>query len=103
MRLNNYCLNRSMETIFMNQKNSKINKPHKFPLKIFQRLLLSSSNKHIALKSVSICYKWKDGRKQKKSNNLKLIAPKWNDEFELKNSSNYVSDYNEYIIKNMKY
>ena len=92
-----------METIFINQKNSKIDEPHKFPLNLFQRLHLSSSNKHVALKNVPISYQWKDVRKQNKSNNLKLISPKQNDEFELPDSSNSVSDYNEYIIKNMKY
>ena len=87
----------------MNQKNSKIDEPHKFLLNLFQRLHLSSSNKYVALKNVSICYKLKDVRKQNKSNNLKLISRKQNDEFELPDSSNSVSDYNEYIIKNMKY
>ena len=39
MRLNNYCQNISMETIFMDTKKSKANEPHKFVLNVSQRLL----------------------------------------------------------------
>ena len=45
-------------------------------------------------------------RKQHKNNKLKIIAPTWNNEFELPDSSYSVSDiqdYVEYIIKNMKH
>ena len=41
-----------------------------------------------------------------KTINLKVIAPSWNDEFELPDGSVSVSDiqdYIEYIIKNMKH
>ena len=44
--------------------------------------------------------------KQYKNNKLKIIAPTWNNEFELPDSSYSVSDfqdYVEYIIKNMKH
>ena len=43
--LNNYRPNISMETIFMNTKNSKTNEPH------LQRLDLRSSNKYVALRN----------------------------------------------------
>ena len=62
-RLNNYCSNISMETIFMTTENSKTNKPHKFVLKLSQRLELRSSNKHVALQILSIYYTWKNIRK----------------------------------------
>ena len=90
-----------METIFMNMEKSKINEPHKFFLNLSQRLDLKSSNKHVALQNLSIYYTWKDIRKQHK-NKRKIIAPKWNDEFELPDVSYSVSDiqdYIEYIIK----
>ena len=48
----------------------------------------------------------KEIRKQYKNNKLKIIAPTWNNEFELPDSSYSVSDiqdYVEYIIKNMKH
>ena len=41
-----------------------------------------------------------------KNNKPKIIAPTWNDEFELRDSSYSVSDIQEYInyiIKNMKH
>ena len=45
---------------------------------------------------------WKNIRKQYKNIKLKIIAPKWNDEFELPDGSYFGSDiqeYIEYIIK----
>ena len=45
---------------------------------------------------------WKNIRKQYKNNKLKIIAPTWNDEFQLPGGSYSVSDiqdYIEYIIK----
>ena len=72
-----------METILMNAKNSKTNEPHKFVLNLSQRLDLRSSNKHVALQNLSIYYTWKNIGQQYKNNKLKIIAPTWNDEFEL--------------------
>ena len=46
---------------------------------------------------------WKNIRQQYKSNKLKIIAPTWNDEFEMADSSHSVSNIQvhiEYIIKN---
>ena len=60
-----------METILMNSENSKTNEPHKFVLNLSQRLDLKSSNKHVALQNLSICYTWKNVRKHYKNNNLK--------------------------------
>ena len=45
---------------------------------------------------------WKNIRKQHQNNKLKIVAPAWNDEFELPDGSYSVSDiqdYIEYIIK----
>ena len=72
-----------METIFMNTENSKTNERNKFVLNLSQRLHLKSSNKHVALQNLSIYYTWKNTRKQYKNNKLKIIAPTWNDGFEL--------------------
>ena len=91
-----------METIFMNTENSKTNQLYKFVLNLSQRLNLRSSDKHVALQSLSIYYTWKNIRKQYKNNILKTITPTWNDESELPDGSYSVSDiqdYIEYIIK----
>ena len=76
-----------METIFMDTGNSKMNEPHKFALNLSQRLYLKSLNKHAALQNLSIYYTFKNIRKQYNNNRLKIIAPTWNDEFELPDGS----------------
>ena len=68
------------------------------------KIRLRSSNKHVVLQNLSI-YTWKNIRKQYKNNKLKIIAPTWNDEFELPDSSYSVSniqDYIEFVIKKHK-
>ena len=95
-----------METIFMNTENSKTNEPHKFVLNLSQRLDLRSSNKHVTLQNLTIYYTWKNIRKQFKNNQLKIIAPTWNDEFELPvgfTSVSDIQDYIEYTIKSTKH
>ena len=78
-------------------ENSKSNRPHKFVLNLSQSLDLRSSNKHVALQKVSIYYTWKSIRKQYEFNKLKIIAPTWNDEFELPGGSCSESDIQDYI------
>ena len=62
MRLSNYCLNISMETIFMDIENSKANEACKFVLNLPQRLDLKSSDKYVAIQHLSIYYTWKNVR-----------------------------------------
>ena len=86
----------------MNTENSKMNEPHKFVLTLLQRLDIRSWSKHVALQNLSIYQTWRDIRKQYKNNKLKIIAPTWNDEFELPDGScsmSDIQDYIEYIIK----
>ena len=83
--------------MFMNMENSKMNEPCKFVLKLSQKLNITSSSKHVALQNFSIYHTWKDIRKQYKNNQLKIIAPTWNYEFDLPNGFYSVSDIQEYI------
>ena len=56
----------------------------------------------ILFKILPIYYTWKNIRKQYKNNKLKIIAPTWNDKFQLPDGSYSVSDiqvYIEYVIK----
>ena len=49
-----------------------------------------------------MCYKWKNIKKLYKNNECKILAPKWNEKFELLDISYSVSDeqdYFEYITK----
>ena len=55
-------------------------------------VLTWSSDKVVALQNLSIYYRWKNIRKQYKNNELKIIAPTWNDRFELPDGSYFVSD-----------
>ena len=74
-------------------------------INLFLTCHLRSLNKHVAPQNLSIYYSWKIIRKQYKNNNIKIIAPTWNDEFELPDSSYFVSDiqdYIEFIIKSIK-
>ena len=91
-----------METIFMNMENNKMNESHKSVPDLSQRLDFRGSNKHAALQNLLIHYTWKNIRKQYKNNKLKIIAPTWNDKFELPDGYYSVSDMQdhiEYIIK----
>ena len=91
-----------MKMVFINTEYSQTNEPHKFILNLSQRLDLRSSDKHVPLQNLSIYYTWKNIRKQYKNNKLKIIAPTWNDEFQLPDGSysvSHIQDYIEYIIK----
>ena len=86
----------------MTTENSKMDEPHKFVLSLSQRLDCVSSNEHIAYQNLSIYYTRKNIRKQYKNNNIKIIAPTWNDEFELPDGYYFVSDIQDYIsLKSM--
>ena len=86
----------------MNTEISKTNEPNKFVLKLSQRLDFRTSNKHVLFQNLYISYKWKNIRKQYKNNKLKILAPAWSYEFDLRAGTYSVSDiqdYIEYIIK----
>ena len=95
-----------METILMNTENSKANESYKLVLNLKQAVGLRSSNEIVALQNLSCYYIWENIKQQYKNNKLKIIAPTWNDEFELPDGSYSVSDiqdYIEFIIKNVKH
>ena len=91
-----------METFFMNTKNSKINERNRFKYDLIDKLYLKNPNKNMALVNLSICYTWKNVKSTYKNNNFKILAPTWNETFDLPDGSYYISeirDYIEYIIK----
>ena len=91
-----------MNIIFMNSKKSKTSKSHILVLKLTNKLDLRISEKIIALSNLSIYYTWKNMKSSYNNNKFKISAPTWNDEFELPDGSNSVSDiqdYFEYILK----
>ena len=92
-----------METIFMNTKNSKTNESNKFIYQFTDKLNLKTpSNKNIGLINLSIYYMWKNIKTECKNNKFKILAPTWNDTFDLPDGSYSISDiqdYFDFIIK----
>ena len=89
----------NMETIFMNSENSK---PHRFKLDITDKLNLKDPKKNIALTNLSIYYTWKNIKSKYNNNKFKILAPTWNDTFDLPDGSYSIAniqDYFEFIIK----
>ena len=91
-----------MDTIFMNSENSKTSKPHVLILKLTNKLDLRMREKSIALSNLSIYYTWKNIKGSYNNNTFKILAPTWNDKFELPDglySVSDVQDYFEYTLK----
>ena len=91
-----------MITIFMNSKNSKTSNPHRLFLNLTDKIDLRKKDKYIALSNFSIWYTWKNIKKSYRNNKFKILAPTWNEEFELPDGLYSVSDiqeYFEYILK----
>ena len=92
-----------METIFINTKNSKTNESNKFIYQFTDKFNLKTpSNKNIGLINLSIYYMWKNIKTECKNNKFKILAPTWNDTFDLPDRSYSISDiqdYFDFIIK----
>ena len=89
----------------MNTEDRKTKESHKIILSLSQRLNLRNSNKRVFIRNLSIYYMRKNIRKQYKNSKLKVIAPTWNDEFELPDGSysmSSIQNHIEYIIKKHK-
>ena len=86
----------------INSKNSKTSDPHRLLLDLTDKIDLSRKDKYIVLSNLSIYYTWKNMKKSYKSNNCKISAPTWNEEFDLPDGSYSISDvqdYFEYILR----
>ena len=91
-----------METFFMNSKNSKASEPYKLKYDLIDKLDLKNPNKNMALANLSIYYTWKNVKSTYNNNKFKILAPTWNETFDLPNGLYNISeiqDYIEYIIK----
>ena len=90
----------------MNTENSKTNESNKFIYQFTDKLNLKTpSNRNIGLINLSIYYMWKNIKTECKNNKFKILAPTWNDTFDLPDGSYSISDIQDYfelIIKNMK-
>ena len=74
-----------MDIILMNLENSKTSDPHIPLFNLSDKINLIGSDKHVALSNLSIYYTWKLKyiKKSCKSNEFKISAPTWNDEFKI--------------------
>ena len=91
-----------METIFMNSKNSTTSESHRFKLDLTDKLNLKDPKKDMALANLSIYFTWKNIKSEYNSNKFKILAPTWNDTFDLPDGSYSIAniqDYFEFIIK----
>ena len=88
-----------METVFMNTLNCKTNESNKFMYQFTDKLNLKNPNKNMASPNLSIYNTWSEYN----NNKFEISAP--NDEFNLPDSSDSVSDiqdYFEYIIRKLE-
>ena len=86
----------------MNTENSKTNEPHRFKLDLADKLNLKNPNKNMALANLSIYYTWKNIKSEYKNNKFIILAPTWNDTFDLPDGSYSIAiiqDYFEFTIK----
>ena len=96
-----------METIFMNNENSKANESNKFIYQFTDKLNLKTpNNKNIGLVDLSIYCTLRNIKSEYNNNKFKKSRPTWNDTiFDLPDGSYSISgiqDYFEFIIKNTK-
>ena len=87
---------------FMNSGNSKTNESHRFKLDLTDKLNLKDPKKNIALANLSIYYTWKNFKSEYNNNIFKILAPTWNDTFDLPEGSYSIADIQdcfEFIIK----
>ena len=88
-----------MDTIFINASNSATNKSNEFLYKFIDKLDLKNPNKTMALANLSMYYTWKNIKSSYNNNKFKILAPTWNETFDLPDSIEAIQDYFEYIIK----
>ena len=93
---------KTMGTVFMNSENSKTFEPQVLILELTDKLDLRWGEKIIALSDLSIYYTWKNIKSSYNNNKFKISVPTWNDKFEFRDGSYFVSniqDYFENILK----
>ena len=86
----------------MNSENSETSELHRFKMDLTDKLNLKDPKKNKALANLSIQYTWKNIKSEYKNNKLKMLAPAWNDTFDLLDGSYSIADiqdYFEFIIK----
>ena len=86
----------------MNTKNSKTSEPHRFKLDLTDKLNLKNPSNNMVLANLNICYTWKNIKSEYNNNKFKILAPTWNDTFDLPDGSYSISDIQDYFEFIMK-
>ena len=81
----------------MNTKNIKRNEVRRFRLNLTDKINLKNPKKNMSLANLSIYYTWKNIKSEYNNNKFKMSTPTWNDEFDLRDGSNSVSDIQDYF------
>ena len=80
----------------MNSGNSKIYDSRRLLLNLSDKLNLKRYDKYVLLNLI-IYHTWKNIKKSFKNDKSKISAPTWNEEFELRDGSYYVSVIQHYF------
>ena len=87
----------------MNAENSK--SESNLTVDLADKLNLKNPKKNMAVANLSIYYTWKNIKSGYNNNKFTILAPTWNDTFDLPDGSYSIADiqdYFEFIIKNTK-
>ena len=82
----------------MNAENSKSNEAHIFKSDLIDEITLKKPNKNVDLANLSIYYTWKNIKSEYNNNKFKILAPTWNDTFDLPDGSYSISDIQDYFL-----
>ena len=82
----------------MNAENSKSNEAHIFKSDLIDEITLKEPNKNVDLANLSIYYTWKNIKSEYNNNKFKILAPTWNDTFDLPDGSYSISDIQDYFL-----
>ena len=71
----------------MKGENSETSESHRFRLDLTDKRDLKDPKKNMVLANLSINYTWKNIKSDYNKNNFKILAPTWNDTFDLPDGS----------------
>ena len=71
----------------MKGENSETSESHRFTLDLTDKRDLKDPKKNMVLANLSINYTWKNIKSDYNKNNFKILAPTWNDTFDLPDGS----------------
>ena len=81
----------------MNSKNSKTSESHRCRFDLTDKFHLQDPKKSMALTSLNIYYTWKNIKSEYNNNKFRILAPAWNDTFDLPDGSYSIGDIQDYL------